>query len=735
MPNSPPALDDRGFEDLVEEMLARIPAHTPEWVPQEGDPGRTLIELFAWLADTILYRANLVPERQRLAFLRLLGQQMRPAAAATGIVTVSAKPTGTAVIDVARGALLDGPAAFETTAPLTVLPVSGECYYKRPLDAGEAADLAEVLEGLRDFHELTDSVSGYVSEPVFDGVAADGAGLDVVTDTADHALWIALLADAPDNVTAVRRSLSGEDVPVARAIGVGVAPAVAVPDALEGVDVGGRISHRWHISTATLRDDEPVYLPLDYVGPGLTLNNRAAAALGIPSRASTFGVLEGDVRVDANAGVGQRPPRLDDPDKLARIVAWLRLTPDASVASLPLSWAGVNAVEVDQRRTINAVVVGQGDGSANQTLDLPWTAIDPDSLQLEIEETDRGYVRWTRTDDLALHGRDDPVFVLNSAEATLTFGNGLNGRVPEPGRRIRVVEARAGGGAAGNLPSGSLTTLSGFDLSGSPLTQPMTANQPVPTRGGFDAETLAEAERRIPAWLRHRNRGVTADDYATLAADAPGVALGRVELLPRFVPQQRREGVPGVVSVMVLPQQSRREAPNPRPDRPTIEKVFNHLDARRPLATELYVIGAEYVPLSVSLAISIRNGFVRDEVIAAVKQALADYLWTLVPHGPQGAGWPLGRPVLDRELEVVAGRVPGVLTVPGVNLFRSSGDAWLMIPRSTPGAGVQLDIEGWQLPELMGVVVTTDAAPPDSLTLPPGTPAGGIAVPVIPEVC
>ena len=74
MPIRPPALDDRSFDDLVADLVRRIPAHTPEWTnPREGDPGRTLIDLFAWLGDTILYRANLIPERQRLAFLRLLG--------------------------------------------------------------------------------------------------------------------------------------------------------------------------------------------------------------------------------------------------------------------------------------------------------------------------------------------------------------------------------------------------------------------------------------------------------------------------------------------------------------------------------------------------------------------------------------------------------------------------------------------------------------------------------------
>src|SRR6476620_9230584 len=86
----PPRLDDRSYDDLVAELVARIPAHTPEWTnPRQGDPGRTLIELFAWLGDSLLYRANLIPERQRLAFLRLLGVPLRAAMAARSIVTVS----------------------------------------------------------------------------------------------------------------------------------------------------------------------------------------------------------------------------------------------------------------------------------------------------------------------------------------------------------------------------------------------------------------------------------------------------------------------------------------------------------------------------------------------------------------------------------------------------------------------------------------------------------------------
>src|SRR3954449_4337724 len=96
MPFRPPALDDRSFDDLVQELVARIPAHTPEWTnPRTGDPGRTLIDLFAWLGETLLYRVNLIPARQRLEFLRLLNMPPKPAEPARGLVALGpASPKG-----------------------------------------------------------------------------------------------------------------------------------------------------------------------------------------------------------------------------------------------------------------------------------------------------------------------------------------------------------------------------------------------------------------------------------------------------------------------------------------------------------------------------------------------------------------------------------------------------------------------------------------------------------------
>jgi Baseplate J-like protein len=73
MPLQLPNLDDRAYADLVEEALGLIPRYTPEWTNYNpSDPGITLIELFAFLTDMLLYRLNRVTDAQVRNFLRLL---------------------------------------------------------------------------------------------------------------------------------------------------------------------------------------------------------------------------------------------------------------------------------------------------------------------------------------------------------------------------------------------------------------------------------------------------------------------------------------------------------------------------------------------------------------------------------------------------------------------------------------------------------------------------------------
>lgn len=74
MPIPLPNLDDHRWSDLVEEGKALIPRNSPLWTDHNvHDPGITLIELFAWLTETNIFRINQISDRQYLKFLSLLG--------------------------------------------------------------------------------------------------------------------------------------------------------------------------------------------------------------------------------------------------------------------------------------------------------------------------------------------------------------------------------------------------------------------------------------------------------------------------------------------------------------------------------------------------------------------------------------------------------------------------------------------------------------------------------------
>jgi predicted phage baseplate assembly protein len=82
-----PKLDDREFQDIVDEALSLIPRYAPEWTNHNpSDPGITLVELAAWMTDLILYRLNRVPEKNYVAFLNLLGIKLKAPRAAHALI-------------------------------------------------------------------------------------------------------------------------------------------------------------------------------------------------------------------------------------------------------------------------------------------------------------------------------------------------------------------------------------------------------------------------------------------------------------------------------------------------------------------------------------------------------------------------------------------------------------------------------------------------------------------------
>jgi hypothetical protein len=714
-------------------MLASIPAHTPEWTsPQIGDPGRTLIELFAWLADTILYRANLIPERQRIAFLRLLGQPMLPAAAATSLLSLSVDPSATDAVTLVQGAAVQGPPAFETLNELDVLPVTAQVYVKAPLSPDQKTAAHSLLKGLKTLYSLSAVPSAYTTTPVFPGNQAIPNGIDLQTGTIDQCIWFALLAGKPANLAAIRSALGGANGE--RILNLGFVPSLPVSDPLAGAGTLSPVPATWQISGNTAAGQAATYHSLS-VAEDNGLTAPGVVRLILPQGAD-IGAPVNDVRSDKQAGVGSKPPRIDDPGIDGVLVAWIRVNVQSA---LTLSWAGVNAVAIDQRTTYNLIVIGVSNGAAGQVFSLTQTQIDPDTFILEVDMPGLGYQQWQAVDDLSVLLGPIPAYVLDPEAGTVTFGNQMQGLIPPIGQRIRVRQMRAGGGSAGNIPAGTLSKVSGKDPNGTALAK-FTVQQPIAAAGGADPETLAQAEQRLPARLRHQERAVTASDYQDLAMETPGAAIGRVEVLPLFKPQTRDLNFPGVVSVMIIPEKDRVQAPCPRADRTLLESVYAYLDPRRPIGSEMYVIGTEYVDIGISVAVEVRSGFNLLQVSSQVELALRNYLWPIAPGGAANSGWPLGRMVRSLELEVIVSQVAGVVEVNGLLLFQVLASGEYQAVQVDANNRSELALQSWQLPELLQVSVTAGAdgsgvMPVSSIPETPQADPNTVAVPVVPSLC
>jgi predicted phage baseplate assembly protein len=545
---------------------------------------------------------------------------------------------------------------------------------------------------------------------------------------------LALLAGNAANVDAVRSSIGGGAGQ--QLLSVGFVPAIAVPGLYSDVGPPSAVTATWQMSQPPVVNQPVAYTTLKIVSDtteGLTQNG--VVRLLVPQTA-LIGAPANDVRADSQAGVGMKPPRIDDAAIAARLVTWVRLNV-ASACSV--SWAGINAVDIDQRTTYTGIILGVSDGSGGQVFTLPAQQVDPASFELDVDMPGLGFQLWTATDDLAVLQGPSASFVLDPEAGTVTFGNQLQGMIPPLGRRVRIRSMRAGGGSAGNLPAGSLTSIQAFDASGNQVTQTMTVIQPIATSGGADAETLAAAQQRLPALLKHQGRAVTASDYKNLAEEVPGAAIGRVEVLPLFKPQTRTQDVPGVVSVMIIPDKNGVLNPCPRADRPLLETVYSYLSPRTPSTAEMYVIATDYVGLGLSVAVEVNSGYGLLQVSQAVETALRSYLWPLPPGGPASTGWPLGRSIRSLELEVEVSKVSGVIEINGLNLFSvlANGNYQQVTPDTSGKA--ELNLQSWQLPEVLEVVVIagpdgSGVSAPVSLT-PPVETDSSVAVPVVPNVC
>src|SRR3954471_4064560 len=120
-----PAVDSRNYQELLNEALARIPVHNPEWTNfNRSDPGVTLLELFAFMTENLLYRSNQIPERNRRKFLSLLGVPLQAATSAHGLVTFTNERGPLQTLTLNSGLeVMAGSTLYRVERGLDVLPI------------------------------------------------------------------------------------------------------------------------------------------------------------------------------------------------------------------------------------------------------------------------------------------------------------------------------------------------------------------------------------------------------------------------------------------------------------------------------------------------------------------------------------------------------------------------------------------------------------------------------------
>lgn len=648
MPLAPPVIDDRDFEQIVKEAKTLIPRYAPEWTDHnDSDPGITLVKLFAWMTEMLVFRLNQVPELHYVKFLELLGIELEPARPARVELTFTVSPDGppTVIVPDATQVAVSGapgePIVFETDRALIAL--------RAPLSALRSYDGFSLTPV-----EAQNDALGEWFNP-FGRYSREGSALYFGFDAGD---------EFPDE----RVDLA---VFVAE-MGEGRMSYECLPDALAGPPPADIVWEFWHRDLVwrplnVIRDETRAFTRSGHVevaGPG-----RDAGKGG-------SGLVDGDLfwfRARLQRSTYETSPRLE-----------MVLT---------------NTVPATQAQTALDEVIGGSDGSVDQRFllgntpvvelerpmrvprrpDSPRKEIVVRSVQLEIDEGS-GFEVWQEVDDFFASGPGDPHFTVNKTIGQIAFGNGERGRIPVanqalPRTNIVARRYRFGGGKRGNSGPATIT-----DLQASVPDIESVTNR-LPSLLGSDEEPLGDAKLRAAQELKSKKRAVTSEDFERLAKETPGARVKRATALPLTHPKFPDAQIPGVVTVIVVPD---GDQPNPTPNEATLRAVCAYLDAHRLLTTEVHVSPPRYRQIRIEADVIVEPAADLAQVKEDVETRLLEYLHPL-RGGPDGEGWEFGGNVYFSDVVGQVLALDGVDRIQDNNLY-----IWLGPDRFGPCEDVEI---------------------------------------------
>lgn len=608
-----PNLDDRRFQDLVDEAKLLVQRRCPEWTDHNvSDPGVTMIELFASMTDQLLYRLNQVPDRNYVKYLELLGVHLLPptdakceetfwlSAPQPDVLTI---PVGTRVATLRTET--EDAIAFSVVEDVDIVP----CEL-----TGVAAS---TIPG--DVRDHTDDLLAHRGFLAFD-----------TPPKPDDALYVGLSTPVPRCAVLLRfdcfiegYGVDPEDPPLQWEAwtGAGWSPCEVDEDGTGGLNRAG---------------DVIIHVPRGHVES--SVSGRRAAWLR--SRATV---------PEESQPFYSNPPH---------------------IVALSASTVGGTTL-VAHSEIVEDEIIALSEGVAGQRMSLrnhPLVA-SGHPLVVEVAAGD-GWEEWLATETFGECGPDDRRFMIDEAAGEITFGPAVHmadgslrqyGAVPPKGAPVRVPVYRSGGGRHGNVARGTLNVLK------SSLPYITRVGNRRPATGGVDGEDIEAAKVRGPILFRTRNRAVTTEDFEQLAREAdPGTA--RV----RCIAAGDSGAEAGLVKVLVVPavgdESGRLPFEQLVPPDSMLECITSYLDERRLLGTRLVVEPPVYQGVTVVARVRARPHADQGRLQQQAVTALYRYFHPLL-GGPDGKGWPFGRPVHVGEVFTVLQGLSGTELVEDALLF------------------------------------------------------------------
>jgi predicted phage baseplate assembly protein len=608
-----PNLDDRRFQDLVDDAKRLVQQRCPEWTDHNvSDPGVTLIETFAWMTDQVLYRLNRVPERNYIKFLELIGVRLFPPTAARAAITfwLAAPQAGT--IHIRPGTQVatlrtesDEAIAFTTVGDLPIVP----CTMSR---------IASSLAAEQAVRDHTNALEARTTFFCFDKVPKP-----------DDTLLVGLSEAVPSCAVILRFQCDIE--------GVGVDPENP-PLVWEAWDGSG-----W---TAC---------EIDRDGTG-GLNRDGDLVLHVP-KSHAVSVIN-QVRAGwLRARVLK--PEIDQPTYSA--------SPIIRGLSAFTTGGTTDAVNAE---LIENELLGAAEGVPGQRFALKHRPVVPGGAAavLEVSGID-GWQEWKQVQDFVDSKPEDQHFVLDAVGGEVQLGPGVRepdgvlrnyGAVPPKGARLRLRSYLIGGGSHGNVARNAITVLK------SSIPYIARVQNRRAAEGGVDGEDIENAKVRGPIVLRTRDRAVTMEDYEHLAREAaPEVA--RVRCV------SAGDGADaGGVRILVVPaagsSDGRLRFEQLVPGEETLQRIGHRLDESRVIGTRVLVEPPVYRGITVVAKLRPRASANPTRLQADALDALYHYFHP-ISGGPDRNGWPFGRPVHVGEVYSVLQGLRGTELVEDARLF------------------------------------------------------------------